>query len=68
VWLDIIQIETFLDHMNWERETGEVKCSSTSMKEMDLLSPTHGLESLRENCSPGKHQEIEIDISLAVYL
>jgi len=35
---------------------------------MDLLQATHGLESLRENCTPGKHQEIDIDISGTVYL
>jgi hypothetical protein len=29
----------------------------------DLFSPTHGLKRLREDCTAGKYQQIEIDIS-----
>ena len=31
-------------------------------KEMDMISLTHGLKSLREDCTPERHQEIEINI------
>jgi hypothetical protein len=31
---------------------------------MDLLSPTRGLKRLKEYCTPGKHQGIEIDTIL----
>jgi hypothetical protein len=37
--------------MDWEGEIREVKCSLTSLKEMDLLSPTCGLKPLREGCN-----------------
>ena len=46
----------------------QIKRTSTSMKGMDLSSPIHGLKSLREDCTPGKHQEIEVNISLTIYL
>jgi hypothetical protein len=39
----------------------------TFVKDMDLLSPTHGLRSLKDDCTPGKHQEIETDISGIIY-
>jgi len=45
-----------------QEEIGEVKCSLTFVREMDMISPTHGLKNLREECEPGKHQEIEITI------
>jgi hypothetical protein len=54
--------------VDWEGETREVKCSSTFVKGMDLSSPTHGLRSLREDCTCGKHQEIKIDFSWTIYL
>jgi hypothetical protein len=47
VWFEVNQIETLLDHMDWERETREVKCSLTFVKEINSLLPTHGLNSLR---------------------
>jgi len=45
-----------------QEEIGEVKWSLTFVKERDMISPTHGLKSLREDCKPGKHQEIKISI------
>ena len=67
MWLDINHTKTILDHTNWEGEIRQVKCTSTPMKGMDL-SPIRGLRSLREDCTPGKHQEIEVNISLTIYL
>jgi hypothetical protein len=49
--------------MAWEIETKEVKCLLTFVVELDLLSLTHDLRSLREGCTPGKLQAINIDIS-----
>jgi len=54
--------------MGWEGEITEVKCSSTFMKGMDLSSPTHALRSLKEDCTPGKHQEIVVTTSCTTYL
>jgi len=34
---------------------------------MDLLSPTHGLGRLREDCTTAKHQEIEVNTSWTDY-
>ena len=45
-----------------EEEIRRVKCSLIFVKEMDMISLTHGLKSLREDCKPGKHQDIEINI------
>jgi hypothetical protein len=50
------------------KKKSEVKCSSIFVKYVDLLPQTHGLKSLREDCTPGKQQEIDIDISRAIYL
>jgi hypothetical protein len=44
-------------------EIRNVKCSLAVVKEIDLLSPTHSLRSLREGSAPLKHQENEPDIS-----
>jgi hypothetical protein len=49
--------------MDWKREIRDVNCSSKFVKEMALSSPPRGLRSLREDCTPGKHQEIEVDTS-----
>jgi hypothetical protein len=38
------------------------------MKEMEWLSPTHGLKSVREDCAPRDWQEIEIYISWTINL
>jgi hypothetical protein len=38
------------------------------VKEMDWLSPTHGSENPREDCTRGRHQEIGVDISWTTYL
>jgi len=51
-----------------ERKKSEFKCSSIFVKPMDLLPPTHGLKILRKDCTPGKQQEIDIDISKTLYL
>jgi hypothetical protein len=48
--------------MDWEGEIREVKFPSTFVKEMNL-SPTHGFRSVREECLPGQHQKIEIDMN-----
>jgi hypothetical protein len=48
-------METLLDHMDWEGEITEVKCSLTFVKEMDMLLPKHGFRSLREDSIPGKY-------------
>jgi hypothetical protein len=61
-------IETFLEHMDCEGEITEARSSLTFVKEMELLSPTHGMKSLREVRTPGKDQETEIDISWAICL
>ena len=45
-----------------QEEIRTVKCSLTFVKVMDVISPAHCLKSLREDCKPGKHQEIEINI------
>jgi hypothetical protein len=37
-------------------------------KEMDFLSPTHGLKGIREDCTAGKYREFKMDISLTIYL
>jgi hypothetical protein len=66
--LEINNIQTLLDHMDWEGEIREVKCSSTFVKGKKLSSSTHGLRSLREDCTPGKHQEIKVDTSWTSYL
>ena len=50
------------------RKKSEVKCSSIFVKYMDFLPPTHVLKSLRENYTPGKHQEIDINISRIICL
>ena len=50
------------------RKKSEVECSSNFMKYMDLLPPTHGVKGLREDRTPGKHQESDINISRTVYL
>jgi len=50
------------------RKKLEVECSPIFMKYTDLLPPTHGLKSLREDCTPGKHQESDIDISRTTHL
>jgi hypothetical protein len=50
------------------RKKSEVKCSLIFVKCMDLVPPTHGLKSLREECTPGKHWEIVIDISRTICL
>ena len=68
MWLLINHTEKLLDHMGWEGEITEVKCSSTFMKGMDLSSPTHALRSLKEDCTPGKHQEIVVTTSCTTYL
>jgi hypothetical protein len=52
------------DHTDWEGAIREVKFSSIFVKEMDLSSTKHCLESLIEECAPGMHQDIEIDIRL----
>lgn len=62
MWLDINHTETCLDRMDWEGEIREVKFPSTFVKEMNL-SPTHGFRSVREECLPGQHQKIEIDMN-----
>jgi hypothetical protein len=54
--------------MDWEGVIREVKYSLTFVKGMNLSSPTHVLRSLREDCTPGKHQEIEVDTSWTIYL
>jgi len=55
--------------MGWEGEIREVKCSSTFMIGIDLSSATHGLRSLKEDCTPGKkHQEIVVDAGWTTYL
>jgi hypothetical protein len=54
--------------MDWETETKEVKCILTFVKELDLLSLTRGLRSLREGCTPGKLLVNNIDISWIIYL
>jgi hypothetical protein len=43
-------------------------CSSIFVKYVDLLPAMHGLKSLREDCTPEMHQEIDIDISRTIYL
>jgi hypothetical protein len=68
VWLEINHIETLLDHMGSAGAIRKVKCSSSFVKGLDLSSPTHGLRSLGEDCTPGKHQEIEVNISWIMYL
>jgi hypothetical protein len=42
--------------------------SSTSLKEMDLLSPTQGLKSQRKDGTSGKHLVTETDISWIINL
>jgi hypothetical protein len=54
--------------MDWEIETKEVKCLLTSVKERVLLSLTRGLRSLREGCTRGKLQAININIGWIIYL
>jgi hypothetical protein len=41
---------------------------SLTVEKMALLSPARGLRSLRENSIPGKHQEIEREVSWTLYL
>jgi hypothetical protein len=50
------------NHMDWQREIrGQI---FTDFRERNgLVITTHGLKSLRENCTPGKQQEIKINIS-----
>jgi hypothetical protein len=62
------QTAIFVAHMDWEIETKEIKCLLTSVKELDLLSLTRGVRSLREGCILGKLQAINIDISSIIYL
>ena len=57
-----------LDHMDEEGEIREGTCSLVSVKGKDLSSPTHGIRSLREDCTPGKHQQIEVGTSWTTYL
>jgi hypothetical protein len=59
----ISQTVIFVAHLDWEIETKEITCLLTSLKERDLLSLTRGLRSLREGCTRGKLQPINIDIS-----
>jgi len=69
MWLLLDHTKTMLDHMGWEGEIREVKCSSTFMIGIDLSSATHGLRSLKEDCTPGKkHQEIVVDAGWTTYL
>jgi hypothetical protein len=64
----INQTVIFVAHMDWEIKTKEVKCLLTFVKELDSLSLTRGLRSLREGCITGKLQVINIDISWIMYL
>jgi len=34
---------------------------------MDFSSPTHRLSSPREDCTPGRHQEVEVDTSWTIF-
>ena len=68
MWLLTNHTETLLDHMGWEGEIREVKGSSIFMKGMGLSSPIYGLRSLKEDCTPGKHQVIEVNTSWTKYL
>ena len=56
-------METLLDQVDSGGDNREVKFLLTFVKEMALLSPTHGFRSLKEECTPGKHQDIETKIS-----
>ena len=47
------------------KQTGQMHIN---LNERNGPSPIHNLRSLREVCTPGKHQEIEINISLTIYL
>jgi hypothetical protein len=68
VLLEMNHMGTLLDHMKWEERITEGKFLLTFVKEMDSLSPTHDSESLREDCTHGRHQEIGVDISWTTYL
>ena len=56
--------QTMLNHNDWEREIRPFKHSSIFVTEMDLSSTAHCLLSLIEDCAPGLHQDVEIDIRL----
>jgi hypothetical protein len=56
--------KTMLDLTKPEGEIRQVKFSSNFVKELDLSSTTHCLESLIEDCALGMHQDVEIDIRL----
>jgi hypothetical protein len=36
-WLEMKHITTSLDHVDWEAEIREIKCSLTSVKDMGVL-------------------------------
>jgi hypothetical protein len=48
------------------RKKSDFEYSSIFVKYMDWLPPTHGLKSLREDCSPGKTNRL-ILTSVALY-
>jgi len=50
------RIATLFYHVVWEEEIAEAKSSLTFVKEVKLLSVTHGLKSPREDLTPGKNQ------------
>jgi hypothetical protein len=47
--MDMNYFNPLLDYMDWEGGNGEVNCSLAFMKEIDFLSPTHGLRGLRDD-------------------
>jgi hypothetical protein len=63
VRLQINHAETLSDHRDWEGEIRVVKCLSNFQTGINFLSSAFSLRSLREDCTFGKHREIEVDSS-----